>query len=104
MAAKNNLRTGIVMKHIVFLLIILNTVILSADNEDFFLQDHLKTVEKNPKEYYAREKIIYKEDILYCTGNSSAALLNNKAASLMKDEIERQKQEMKKMEKKTQMK
>ncbi len=53
------------------------------DNEDFRLKELLRLAENPPKEYFPTETIKRKGDILFCTGDSSAAKANNAAAELM---------------------
>ena len=57
-----------------------------SSGEYFYLHELLKTAKKNPKEKVPYERIYMKDDILYCTGESKAALTNNRAAELMKQE------------------
>lgn len=62
-------------------LFIIDFEIKSEENE--LLKHHLRIARQNPKDIYPPDRIYIKNDIIYCTGKSKAAIANNKAAKLM---------------------
>ncbi|HPQ54768.1 MAG TPA: tetratricopeptide repeat protein [Spirochaetota bacterium] len=71
---------------ILILAVTLSTEPASAlDDHDAFLKEYMRQVYKEKPPVIPKEKMYSKNNVIYCTGTSNAAVLNNNAANMMED-------------------